>query len=88
METIICAAIQLPDGRVIRGHRHADCIHTMERMRIETRHTASQEGFVTSLNRFVGRKEGCGIQIRAGIPSILPLHDAYLNGELYSEDLY
>jgi hypothetical protein len=27
-ETVICAAIRLPDGRIFRGHRHGDCIRT------------------------------------------------------------
>jgi hypothetical protein len=28
LETVICSAIRLPDGRVFRGHRHGDCIRT------------------------------------------------------------
>lgn len=27
-EFVICAAVRLPDGRVIRGHRHSDCLRT------------------------------------------------------------
>jgi hypothetical protein len=36
----------------------------------------------------VGRKEAFEIQIEANVPSVLPEHQAFLGGELYSEDLY
>lgn len=89
-EVCICAALRLDDGRVIRGHRHDDCIHTARK-----REKAGQEigpirqeaqGFVTSHGRFVGREEGAELQNAAGIVSAdtgLPI-----KGELFSEDLY
>lgn len=92
-EIVICAAINFPSYHiVVRGHRHSDCVHTLLRMGKDTMHVSSQEGFITSRNRFVGRKEGYEIQITAGVKSVLEDTDhadgAYLNGELYSEDLY
>lgn len=90
-EIVICAAIDF-DGRVVRGHRHSDCIHTANRMGIDTKHRSDAEGFITSKNRFVDRKEGYELQIAAGIKSVLSggiyASDAYRGKELYSEDLY
>lgn len=87
MEVCICAALQLHDGRIIRGHRHDDCIQTMEKW-----HAAGQvveiesQGFVTSRNRFVGRRIGAQLQNAAGVNSAhygRPVTDM-----LFSEDLY
>jgi hypothetical protein len=47
-----------------------------------------EQGFVTSHNRFVGRVEACQLQKVAGIKSVLEGAEAYLDGELYREDLY
>ncbi|MDO8604471.1 MAG: hypothetical protein Q7K40_03700 [bacterium] len=91
-EIVICAAIKMPDGYVIRGHRHADCIATYNRiLKYKGIKTGGDEhGFVTSLNRYVTRLEGCRIQKAAGIKSRLDMvgGQAYLYGDLYSEDLY
>lgn len=96
-EIVICAAILMPDGYIIRGHRHADCIATYNRIpKYAGIHTGGNEhGFVTSKNRFVTRSEGCRIQKAAGIESKCSDGTAdggydgrYLYGELYSEDLY
>lgn len=85
-EIIICSAVKF--GKVIvRGHRHADCVHTAHRMRLETKHTKKDEGFITSKNRFVGRKTAYKIQIVAGIKSKDKINP-YVLKELYSEDLY
>lgn len=86
MEIIICSAIKLTDGRLIRGHRHADCIATIHRMGIDTKHTSNQEGFITSKNRFADRKEAYLLQRKAGIES--NCWDGYWGEELFSEDLY
>jgi len=100
-EIVICAAIRLPDGRIIRGHRHGDCMHTA-RVLIDYRHSIGLEpapwadvcnqlgpdgqGFITSTNRYVDRAEGLRLQHAAGIPSACP--SGYRRGNLFSEDLY
>lgn len=89
-ETVIVAAIKLQDGTIIRGQRHADCIRiACGRMRIKKEKLVGRtEGFITSRNRFVDRKEGYKIQIEAGIPSANKTNSAYFGKELDSEDLY
>ena len=93
-EIVICAALLMPDGNIIRGHRHHDCVRTasmIPRYR-DLGHRMDDEGFVTSRNRFVNRKDGYKLQIEAGIKSVLEgtenENGAYLHSELYSEDLY
>lgn len=88
-EIIICAAIHMPDGYIVRGHRHADAIRTGRKIPryADISTDGDDHGFVTSKNRYVTRKEAYEIQIVAGIES----HDKqnpYLGGECYSEDLY
>lgn len=89
-EIVICAAIRMTDGYVVRGHRHADAMRTaseIPRYKDERPYSGDQ-GFVTSHNRYVGRVEACQLQKAAGIESVLEGAEAYLHGELYSEDLY
>lgn len=85
-EIVICAAVQATTGEIIRGHRHADCIHTMKRMRLKPRLEPIYQGFITSKNRYVTREVGRQLQDAAGIPSASP--DGYQGVTLYSEDLY
>lgn len=81
-EICICAAIQLTDGRIIRGHRHDDCIQTALKWKVELpKHT---QGFMTSFNRFVDRREGMRLQKAAGLNSA----HGYRGDILFSEDLY
>ena len=82
-EICICAAVKDNTGYIWRGHRHSDCIFLIDQ---RNRHSKnSDQGFVTSENRFVSREEGYQLQIAAGIPS----HSGEYRGErLYSEDLY
>lgn len=89
-EIIICAAIRMKDGYIIRGHRHADCFRAADRIKKyrDERPFSDDQGFITSQNRYVNRTEGAEIQKAAGIKSILCDVDAYFRGELYSEDLY
>lgn len=80
-ERIICAAIQDSNNRIFRGHRHHDAIHAMS-----TRPGKGQvvkEGFMTSHNRFVERKEAMEIQIKAGLQP-----ESERGIDLFSEDLY
>lgn len=94
IEIVICAAIKLPDGYVIRSHRHHNALRVLREIPSyeDVKWHHCDQGFVTSLNRFVGRKEGYEIQKAAGIKSAREgteyAGEAYLHGELYSEDLY
>lgn len=76
-ELIICPAVRMPDGYVVRGHRHNDALGVAAGMpRYEkTKAVDVKQGFVTSTNRFVDRAEAH--QIHIGKP-----------GQLFSEDLY
>lgn len=93
-EIVICSAVIASDGSIFRGHRHHDALralkdHGKSRADISAEFT---EGFITSRNRFVGRKEAYEIQTKAGIPSALigtrNEDGAYLHGRCFSEDLY
>jgi hypothetical protein len=90
-EICICAAVRLEDdGYIIRGHRHHNCLQTaVERQRATepySRPITPVQGFITSRNRFVDRKEGLRLQLAAGIESVSP--DGYRGDILFSEDLY
>lgn len=75
-EIIICAAIKTSGNVVVRGHRHNDCIKKAFDMSLTSDSIAHRtEGFITSKNRFVDRKEAH--QLHFGT-----------KGELFSEDLY
>lgn len=89
-EIAICAAVRMPDGYVVRGHRHSDCFYTISGIPRyqDPKIFGREQGFVTSRNRFVSRVEACKLQVAAGIESVLSGAEAYLHGELYSEDLY
>lgn len=86
-EIVICSAVKSTDGRIFMGHRHADCIKTMKDTGIEYSSKPEDQGFITSKNRFVDRKDGYWIQIKAGIESVCE-QEKYWNMELHSEDLY
>lgn len=89
-EICIVAAVKLPDGRIIRGHRHSDCYNNLrgrpDRDSIFKQESQIIEGFLTSHNRFVDRKEGRRLQDEAGIPSADPT--GFRGSILFSEDLY
>lgn len=89
-EIVICAAIRLPDGYIVRGHRHADCINrAFDMPRYKENWECpfdDDQGFITSRNRYVTREEGLALQKAAGIPSADP--SGYRARELFSEDLY
>ncbi len=91
-EIVICAAVQLEDGRVIRGHRHDDCIQTALKWekagQVIGRLRQEQQGFVTSRNRFVSRVEATELQRAAGIPSDRTGGLPSEGRPLFSEDLY
>lgn len=94
-EICICAAIRFHDVSdggnnrevILRGQRHFDCFDAA-RKRGWTRLTmgALEQGFMTSENRFVNRREGFQLQTAAGIPSVEV--EGYHSDVLFSEDLY
>ena len=83
-EICVCAAIRTRDGTIIRGHRHDDCIQTAFKMKLKPLSAVDSQGFITSQNRFVDRREGMRLQNAAGIPSAT----GYRGEILFSEDLY
>ena len=95
-EFILCAALNF-NGNIICGHRHSDCYATLKDVvkctvilgDINDLPQRENQGFLTSLNRYVDRKEGYQIakannQIQFGL-------EASDNGDdsiLISENLY
>jgi hypothetical protein len=91
-EFILCAALNYY-GKIVCGHRHSDCYQLIRQLvpKITDEDLPKREnqGFLTSLNRYVDRKEGWKIakennQIQWGL-------EASENGEdshLISENLY
>lgn len=97
MEKIICAAIWYKDypspahtvkninqkGLVLCGHRHShiigQCISLLNKRQSEMGEHV--QGFLTSNNRFLNRKEALELHLKNGGTSESP-------NELYSEDLY
>ena len=88
-EIIVCSAIKA-NGKVWNGHRHNHCISamkdelswTMNRQEIDK--LEQIQGFTTSLNRFVDRKEAMIIALKAE-----QVKKENVNSpSLYSEDLY
>lgn len=73
-------------GIVICGHRHPHCMYIMMAMTgkrsVVTECGKYVQGFLTSSNRFVDRKEAAGIFTKLGGKL------NYSQTELYSEDLY
>lgn len=87
-EVCVCAAIKLPDGYIVRGHRHHDCLRSAGEMaRFKgVKGGDVVQGFLTTHERFVDRDEGLRLQLVAGRHSINPTGD--YGTQLYSEDLY
>lgn len=80
-EIIICSAVLLDDGKMLYCRCHADCLVALKTF---YKSKEKQQGFVTSLNRFVDRKEARRIAIKAFQCKTKTLRD----NELLSEDLY
>lgn len=86
-EIVICAAVISDTGKIFRGHRHSDCIDAMRKRGEKPDKWNRSQGFITSKNRYVDRKEAFNIQKIAKIESVAK--DGYdPSKELYSEDLY
>lgn len=96
-ERIICAAIWFDDGNkydhqpvnintgfVITGMRHHNCFQTLVIIsEAIDKHTKfeKQQGFITTLNKFVSRERAAKIAYKSG-------QTKYDVGKLFSEDLY
>lgn len=88
-EIVICAAVRTSDDLIVRGHRHVHALRALQEIpgHESDRPVGDNQGFITSENRYVTRKEGAEIQKAAGIASV-DTKNPYCGGELYSEDLY
>lgn len=84
-EVCICAAVLATNGQVIVGRRHGDCLHRLADLGLP-RVGFEAQGFLTSRNRYVTRREGRQLQEAAGIRSYSS--DGYRGDLLFSEDLY
>ncbi len=80
MEKVICAAVRASTGKIVHGHRHYDAIRALQGIpgHESEQPSESNQGFVTSTNRFVNRDEA----FRLHFP-----HSTELS-ELESVDLY
>lgn len=91
-DSVVCAAIKMPDGYIIRGHRHSDAHRVasgVPRYSAMNNKALIQEGFMTGDNRFVDRKEAYKIFVAAGEISVdEAMHPMAKRDELFSEDLY
>ena len=85
-EICICAAVKSTDGTIFRGHRHGDCMVTIQNLNKYVDTVINAQGFITSKNRFVTREEGRILQDKANIKSADP--EGYRGKTLFSEDLY
>lgn len=79
-EKVVCAAVRASNGKVVQGRRHIDAIRVLQSLPgYETENPAGEDqGFVTSTNRFVNRREA----YRMHFPDRVELD------ELQSDDLY
>ncbi len=85
-EICICAAVKTTTGEIIRGHRHGDCFYSIQRIKKKIMKHPLAQGFITSKNRYVDRKEGAKLQNMAGILSVWT--GTKIKKILFSEDLY
>lgn len=71
------AALQMPDGYLVFGHRYADCFRAAAQRFNPPAQGSSPIvqslplGFLTSRGRFVDAREGLALQRAAGIPSVM-----------------
>jgi hypothetical protein len=97
VEKIIASAVQLADGQIFVGKRHADAQKSAMAVTGKNNYPEEKiirEGFVTNQLRFVGREEGCIIAKNSGqfkrnqIRKTCGAENGYDGTELYSEDLW
>lgn len=67
-DVIICAAVRASNGKVVSGYRHNDAIRELQAMHgYEFEQPDGQnQGFVTSTNRFVNRREAYRLHLASG----------------------
>lgn len=91
-EFILCASLNF-NGIIVSGHRHSDCYAILRNLKPELKDdelpTREHQGFLTSENRFVDRKEGWKIakennQIQWGLEA----SENEDSSQLISENLY
>ena len=91
-EFILCASLKFHDN-IVSGHRHSDCYELIRKMCPNIADTSlpqrEDQGFLTSLNRHVDRREGWKIakennQIKWGLNASCDNEDS----QLISENLY
>lgn len=90
-EFILCASLNFK-GNIICGHRHSDCYAILKdvvKVKDEDMPQRENQGFLTSLNRYVDRKEAWKIakennQIKWG----LEVSENGEDSQLISENLY
>lgn len=85
-ESVVRAAWKTDSGEVIIGKRHSDALRVIVELGKIAGKSETDQGFVTSSDRFVDRKEAFKIQKELGIESVDK--NGYHGDELYSEDLY
>ena len=95
-EKVLCAAIwfndgqhyyhqptNIPSGFVISGWRHGSILMVAKAMNCKISPNDQVQGFITSKNRFLNRKEAREFVLSTG-----QLQTTEFGDELYSEDLY
>lgn len=98
-EYIMAAAMWLDDGEhhdnqpvatgvVLAGFSHAGIISTLSRITASIQWRKRTQGFLTSFNRFVDRKEALQITIAAGQPVHAPDDNANAKTQLFSEFIF
>lgn len=81
-EYILCAAIKLfVSNSIVCGHRHSDCIQLFCSITGYKITSLDEQGFLTSKNRFVDRREAARIAFEAG--QVAELSDCLISEELY-----
>jgi hypothetical protein len=90
-ERIVGSAIKALDGTVYsveRPGRHHHCIWFMVQKNLgehDSRGSTRDQGFMTSRNRYIGRKEARALAIRNGQATVANI---VTNNEIHSEDLW
>jgi hypothetical protein len=96
-ERIIASAVQLENGQIFVGKRHSDAQKNALKIlgeEIYSKNKMVRDGFITTLLRFVSRKEAYLIAKSNGqfkryeIQKACSVENGYDGDELFSEDLW
>lgn len=85
LEVIKHAAVKSEDGWIFIGKHHADCFHKGFNLSVKMSKKPEDQGFVTSLGRFLGRHEAYNI---AMANSQIQERGVKPHKILFSEDLW